>query len=314
MKAMDVPLETAPTSLQLDIETEGNRSAALARLARPTGKPRRASAGASRPELANPRLSGQPAVSPDAEVQALNREWRGKDKPTNVLSFPMLERADLLACPPMARPNCSATSRWPHETCAREAAGKGRPAGTPRRAPDRPRAAAPGRARPRDRPEDAAAMEALEIKALALMGIADPYGDQDSNKGLAKDNGRKWPIGDPGRENRTVALAVASDPQRFFVAATAISRCARRSRKSSTSTRARRRRPRRRGRSFPLERQMLRNLLHFSEHDADDVAIPARRDHRAPASRQLGRGVAAFAEHGHSRMPVYGETLDEIGA
>lgn len=24
----------------------------------------------------------------------------------------------------------------------------------------------------------------------------------------------------------------------------------------------------------PLERQMLRNLLHFSEHDADDVAIP----------------------------------------
>jgi probable rRNA maturation factor len=26
-------------------------------------------------------------------------------------------------------------------------------------------------------PGDAAAMEALEIKALALMGIADPYGD-----------------------------------------------------------------------------------------------------------------------------------------
>ena len=23
-----------------------------------------------------------------------------------------------------------------------------------------------------------------------------------------------------------------------------------------------------------LERQMLRNLLHFSEHDADDVAVP----------------------------------------
>src|SRR6476620_6962928 len=25
---------------------------------------------------------------------------------------------------------------------------------------------------------------------------------------------------------------------------------------------------------LPVERQMLRNLLHFSEHDADDVAIP----------------------------------------
>ena len=28
-------------------------------------------------------------------------------------------------------------------------------------------------------PEDASAMEALEIKALALMGIADPYGDAE---------------------------------------------------------------------------------------------------------------------------------------
>ena len=27
----------------------------------------------------------------DAEVKALNAEWRGKVKPTNVLSFPMLE-------------------------------------------------------------------------------------------------------------------------------------------------------------------------------------------------------------------------------
>jgi probable rRNA maturation factor len=28
-------------------------------------------------------------------VRALNSEWRGKDKPTNVLSFPMLEDDDL---------------------------------------------------------------------------------------------------------------------------------------------------------------------------------------------------------------------------
>jgi probable rRNA maturation factor len=31
----------------------------------------------------------------DAEVRALNADWRGKDKPTNVLSFPMME-PDLL--------------------------------------------------------------------------------------------------------------------------------------------------------------------------------------------------------------------------
>jgi probable rRNA maturation factor len=34
-------------------------------------------------------------LSDDAEVQALNRAYRGKDKPTNVLSFPMVQ-ADLI--------------------------------------------------------------------------------------------------------------------------------------------------------------------------------------------------------------------------
>lgn len=62
----------------------------------------------------------------------------------------------------------------------------------------------------------------------------------------------------------------------------------------------------------PLERQMLRNLLHFSEHDADDVAIPRSEIVALPASATWDEVVAAFAEHGHSRMPVYGESLDEI--
>jgi magnesium and cobalt transporter len=62
----------------------------------------------------------------------------------------------------------------------------------------------------------------------------------------------------------------------------------------------------------PLERQMLRNLLHFSENDADDVAIPRGEIIALPASASWEDVIAAFAEHGHSRMPVYGETLDEI--
>jgi len=62
----------------------------------------------------------------------------------------------------------------------------------------------------------------------------------------------------------------------------------------------------------PLERQMLRNLLHFSEHDADDVAIPRGEIVAIPASATWEEMVAAFAEHGHSRLPVHGETLDEI--
>lgn len=60
------------------------------------------------------------------------------------------------------------------------------------------------------------------------------------------------------------------------------------------------------------ERQMLRNLLHFSEHDADDVAIPRGEIIAIPKSASWTEVVEAFAEHGHSRLPVYGETLDEI--
>ncbi len=62
----------------------------------------------------------------------------------------------------------------------------------------------------------------------------------------------------------------------------------------------------------PLERQMLRNLLHFSEHDADDVAIPRGEIVAVPETASWDEVVAAFAEHGHSRMPVYRDTLDEI--
>lgn len=62
----------------------------------------------------------------------------------------------------------------------------------------------------------------------------------------------------------------------------------------------------------PIERQMLRNLLHFSEHDADDVAIPRSEIVAIPASASWKDVVEAFAEHGHSRVPVYGESLDEL--
>jgi CBS domain containing-hemolysin-like protein len=62
----------------------------------------------------------------------------------------------------------------------------------------------------------------------------------------------------------------------------------------------------------PIERQMLRNLLHFSEHDADDVAIPRGEIVAIRRTASWDEVVAAFAEHGHSRLPVYGETLDEV--
>ena len=129
------------------------------------------------PELANPRLSVSVLLTSDGEVHALNRQWRGKDKPTNVLSFPMLERADLLALAPDGPPELLGDIALAFETCAREAAGKGV-------------ALADHAAHlivhgllhlaghdHETSPADAAAMEALETKALALMGLADPYGD-----------------------------------------------------------------------------------------------------------------------------------------
>jgi len=62
----------------------------------------------------------------------------------------------------------------------------------------------------------------------------------------------------------------------------------------------------------PQELTMLRNLLHFSEHDADDVAIPRSEIVAVSAEASWDDLVAEFAEHGHSRLPVYRGTLDEV--
>lgn len=68
----------------------------------------------------------------------------------------------------------------------------------------------------------------------------------------------------------------------------------------------------RRGDLSLVERQMLRNLLHFSEHDADDVSIPRGQIIAVSADESWDGLVALFAEHGHSRLPVYRDTLDEV--
>ena len=127
------------------------------------------------PELANPRLSASLLFTSDAEVHALNREWRQRDKPTNVLSFPMLDRAELLEMDLEGPPVMLGDVALAYETCAGEAGEKGVPldhhamhlivhgllhlAGH-----DHELGSA-----------EAEAMEALEVKALALIGVADPY-------------------------------------------------------------------------------------------------------------------------------------------
>ena len=49
------------------------------------------------PQLAGHRRSVEISVrlTGDDEIRALNAKWRGRDKPTNVLSFPLAESSDL---------------------------------------------------------------------------------------------------------------------------------------------------------------------------------------------------------------------------
>ena len=62
----------------------------------------------------------------------------------------------------------------------------------------------------------------------------------------------------------------------------------------------------------PIERQMLRNLLHFGESTVADIAVPRADIIAVPASISFEALVAAFAEAGHSRLPVYEDGLDTV--
>lgn len=67
-----------------------------------------------------------------------------------------------------------------------------------------------------------------------------------------------------------------------------------------------------RGDLSPLERQMVRNLLHFGERDAGDVGVPRADILAVEEQTSFADLVTLFAEAGHSRLPVYREQLDKI--
>ena len=62
----------------------------------------------------------------------------------------------------------------------------------------------------------------------------------------------------------------------------------------------------------PLERQMVRNLLHFGERDAGDVGVPRADIVAVEEGTTFAHLVQIFAEAGHSRLPVYRGELDTI--
>jgi len=110
----------------------------------------------------------------DDEVHALNAQWRGKDKATNVLSFPMAEPAHLEAATSDGPELMLGDIIMAHGVCDREAGEKQVPI---------ERHAAHLMVHGTlhllgyDHVDEtqAADMEAREVRALARIGISDPY-------------------------------------------------------------------------------------------------------------------------------------------
>jgi probable rRNA maturation factor len=102
----------------------------------------------------------------DAAMQALNRQWRGKDAPTNVLSFPSGESDGHLGDVVLA-----------FETVAREAEQQNKSI-----ADHAAHLVVHGVLHligyDHDKEDEAQIMERLETKILSTLGVADPYGDE----------------------------------------------------------------------------------------------------------------------------------------
>lgn len=61
----------------------------------------------------------------------------------------------------------------------------------------------------------------------------------------------------------------------------------------------------------PEERAMLHNILRLREIRVEDVMIPRADVEAVEISMPLGEVLEQFEKSGHSRMPVYAETLDD---
>jgi probable rRNA maturation factor len=111
-------------------------------------------------------------LTDNAEMRALNRAWRGKDSATNVLSFPAGDSPGAIAGQPRPLGDVVLAA----ETVLAEAGDRDIPA-----ADHASHLVVHGMLHLLDfdheRDEDAEAMEALEIKVLSALGIADPYAE-----------------------------------------------------------------------------------------------------------------------------------------
>ena len=141
----------------------------------------RSAAEAAIAESAFPRLADcardvelSVRLTSDSEVKALNAKWRGKDKPTNVLTFPQLDRNELENVGDAGPELMLGDVVLARGVCEREADEKS--------VPIEQHAAhlivhGTLHLLGYDHQDDASAedMEAREIRALGRLGIDDPY-------------------------------------------------------------------------------------------------------------------------------------------
>jgi probable rRNA maturation factor len=128
------------------------------------------------PDLAR---SGRPVelsvrLTSDDQVRTLNAHWRGKDKPTNVLSFPMAETYELNDETFASKELLIGDIIVANGVCAREAAEKGVSLGQ-----HATHLIVHGTLHllgyDHQSDADAVDMEAREVRALQTLGIANPY-------------------------------------------------------------------------------------------------------------------------------------------
>jgi probable rRNA maturation factor len=104
-------------------------------------------------------------------LRNLNRDFRGKDKPTNVLSFPSAEESGSLGDIALALEILKSEARAQKKTLAEHAAHLALHGTLHLLGYDH------------EKPSEARGMEALEIALLARLGIADPYRPRPYTRG-----------------------------------------------------------------------------------------------------------------------------------